>query len=341
MKKLLIVLLSLILITGCSKAEEPKVEDPDVKVTTEDNKETKKEDVGIEVDKNILSVDVTLPLSFMVEEGEDIEASLNEARKGEGINSVTLNDNNTVTYNMTKSKHKEMMESIEESLKESSDELINDSENSILKIENSSDYKSFDIFVDPDKYNQLEMFNALLFYMQGIMYNSFNGNNDAIITVKFINNETGEIIEEGNSSAFMEYTSDTETNTGSKEHGNTYENDRAKIVIKDYDFLTGIYNDAPIIALTIEFTNKDNEPIDPWFGAPIKAEQETDITVELLDGANGLYPEDFKPDLVKMGSTKIKPGATVDAVIGFELKIPDSPIYIRDWNNKYEYVINP
>lgn len=194
MKKLLTLFLCfLILLTGCGGSNEKQNE----------SKETQKE-ASIEVDKKILSVDVTLPVALVEEQDVDIETTLEEIRQTDGINKVTLNDNGTVTYNMTKSKHSEMIKSIKDSIDESSDELINDVENSIVKIENSADYTRFDVYVNPKKYNVFEMFNAIVFYIQGIMYNSFNGNNDAEIIVKFINNETGEVIEEGSSAAFLE-----------------------------------------------------------------------------------------------------------------------------------------
>ena len=60
----------------------------------------------------------------------------------------------------------------------------------------------------------------------------------------------------------------------------------------------------------------------------------------MLDGANGLFPEDYKPDLVAASDVQVKPGATVEAVIGYQLKIKDSPVYVRDWDGNFEYVLN-
>lgn len=126
-----------------------------------------------------------------------------------------------------------------------------------------------------------------------------------------------------------------------KTEDNIFENDSAKVVIKDYEFLKSQYDEnVDIVALTIEFTNKSDEAIDPWFGCGLKGEQETDKTIELLDGANGLFPEDYKPELVAASDVQVKPGATVDAVIGYQLKIKDSPVYVRDWDGNFEYVLN-
>lgn len=132
-----------------------------------------------------------------------------------------------------------------------------------------------------------------------------------------------------------------ENKQSSSKESNIFEDDSAKVVIKDYEFLKSQYDEnVDIVALTIEFTNKTDEAIDPWFGTPLKGEQETDKTIELLDGANGLFPEDYKPDLVAASDVQVKPGATVEAVIGYQLKIKDSPVYVRDWDGNFEYVMN-
>lgn len=133
----------------------------------------------------------------------------------------------------------------------------------------------------------------------------------------------------------------TDNKQESVKESNTFEDKSAKVVIKDYEFLKSQYDEnIDIVALTIEFTNKTDEAIDPWFGTPLKGEQETDKTIELLDGANGLFPEDYKPDLVAASDVQVKPGATVEAVIGYQLKIKDSPVYVRDWDGNFEYVLN-
>lgn len=199
MKKIIIILFAMfIILTGCG--ENKAVNNPEKDLENE-NKEA-----ALEVDKKLLSVDIRLPIEMIEEEGVDIETTLEEIRKTEGINKVTLNNDGTVTYNMTKNKHNEMMQTIEESLMESSNELLESPNNSIVKIENSKDYTLFEVYVDPSRYNEFELFTALSFYIQGIYYNAFNGNSDAEIIVKFINNDTNEIIEEGSSKALTEQT---------------------------------------------------------------------------------------------------------------------------------------
>ncbi|MBM7598021.1 hypothetical protein JOC34_000378 [Virgibacillus halotolerans] len=112
----------------------------------------------------------------------------------------------------------------------------------------------------------------------------------------------------------------------------TVEDDDYKIVVKDVEQIDGNY-DTQVLALEVEFTNKSEDSISPWMSSLIKANQETDTTVELLDGANGLFPDDYKPKLVEMGDSDVKGGGTtVDAVIGYEIEYPGEPVQLIDFN---------
>ncbi|MGY3778427.1 DUF5067 domain-containing protein [Isobaculum melis] len=132
----------------------------------------------------------------------------------------------------------------------------------------------------------------------------------------------------------QENSAKTETKKEDKISDSEYETDHAKFVIKEVEQLTGKYDNKQILAITIEFTNKGDTPTSPWmaFATSIKATQETDVTVETLNGANGYYPDDYKPELVEMGGTNIKPGATVEAVVGFDIEFPGSPVQMLDFN---------
>lgn len=102
--------------------------------------------------------------------------------------------------------------------------------------------------------------------------------------------------------------------------------------IKEVEQITSQYDDSQVLAVEISFTNNTDEPTSPWMALGLSAEQETETTVEGLDGANGLYPEDYKTELVEMGDTDIKPGATVDAVIGFEILYPGEPVRLYNFS---------
>ncbi|GIN89117.1 hypothetical protein J22TS1_01680 [Siminovitchia terrae] len=159
----------------------------------------------------------------------------------------------------------------------------------------------------------------------------------------------------GNKSNNSNEGKNTENNSESKEQNEspkqelsdtTMETDEYKFVIKNVEQLKSPLNDSQILALEIEFTNKSDEATDPWMALAvnIRANQETDATVEMLDGANGLYPDDYKTDLVEMGDTDVKSGATVDAIVGFEIKYPGEPVHLVDFDSpdkpeKFEKIV--
>lgn len=78
------------------------------------------------------------------------------------------------------------------------------------------------------------------------------------------------------------------------------------------------------------------------FATSIKPIQETDKTEELLNGANGLFPQDYKPDLVKMGDTN-QPSLMLLLMqyVGVEIIYPGSPIIMKDFmdNGSFEKTI--
>lgn len=114
--------------------------------------------------------------------------------------------------------------------------------------------------------------------------------------------------------------------------GSVYEGSNGIYEFTGYEFMDGAYGDK-ILALTMNYTNTTSENQNPWFAfaTNLKGEQETAATVELLMGANGQFPDDYKPEAVKMSDLDIKPGATVEAVVGFTLADPASGVYVRSF----------
>lgn len=127
-----------------------------------------------------------------------------------------------------------------------------------------------------------------------------------------------------------------------------YEGEQGKYVIKDVEQMNSQYDDnVQIVAITLDYTNTTDEPQNPWFAwvMDMSGKQETENTIEILDGANGLYPEDYKPEAVEMADVDIKPGATVEVVVGYELLYPGNLLYLRNSSytgkdgDKFERVI--
>lgn len=113
-----------------------------------------------------------------------------------------------------------------------------------------------------------------------------------------------------------------------------HETDNAKYLFKENEIIDGTMLADKIVALEIEFTNKKNEPVNPWmqFAFDFVGEQETDTQVIDLLGANAEFASDYKTEFVKNSNINVKPGATVTIVVGYSLQNPNKPVYIRDRN---------
>lgn len=84
------------------------------------------------------------------------------------------------------------------------------------------------------------------------------------------------------------------------------------------------------LILTYEFTNDSDEALPPgtvWI-ACFEATQETDTTIDSLDVA--IAPQDEKyTDMNNMSFTDVKPGATVQSVISYNINDTTKPITLK------------
>src|SRR5699024_3228315 len=104
MKKLLVILFSVLFLIACSDGNE-----------TEGNKvadnTSEVEESGIEVDKGLLNVEITLPeMFFQDDELEDIEAEMENNHDA----NVTKNDDGSLTVKMSTKEHKQLMSDMQE-----------------------------------------------------------------------------------------------------------------------------------------------------------------------------------------------------------------------------------
>lgn len=87
------------------------------------------------------------------------------------------------------------------------------------------------------------------------------------------------------------------------------------------------YNEASQLVITYEFTNDSDELMQPStaFIACFNATQETEATIDSLDV--GMAPQDEKyVEMNEMGFTDVKPGATVESVMSYDIKYDGEPI---------------
>jgi len=190
MKKILIAVLIAVvfIVSACSASNDSnKEEKPDEKKTEESGGE-------LEVDKGILSVEVTIPATFM--EGEDIDNVVAEAKK-DGIKDVTKNEDGSVTYKMSKAEHKKLMKEMKTNVTTYVDEIINDDDfASIQDIKHNGSFSEFTVVVDKAAYeNSFDGFATLGLAMSGMYYQAFDGTNaDKLnVTVHSKDASTGEV----------------------------------------------------------------------------------------------------------------------------------------------------
>lgn len=176
MKKLIVIFLILVMINnlllvGCAKNEstQSKINNEEQKNNI-DNNDSK----GIEVDKNLLTVDITLPESLV---GDMSDFNEQEYLSGnDGIKSAKLNADGSMTLNMTKKKHNELLDDLRKNLDETFGELIESEETPyIKKIDYTKDYREVKIIVDKEKYENAFDLTPFLIGMTTGIYQLYSG----------------------------------------------------------------------------------------------------------------------------------------------------------------------
>ena len=85
---------------------------------------------------------------------------------------------------------------------------------------------------------------------------------------------------------------------------------------------TSQYDDTKILVIPINFTNKQEDTADPWFAFALdfKAYQEDDNQEYILNGGQGLVPEEYSSPV----NTNIKKDGNIDYFISFTLELPEA-----------------
>lgn len=206
-KLLIAVLTTATLLTACGKASPTEsvisTEDTIHQETTastelEQITSTELEAIGdISVDSGLFNVELNIPADII---GETTQEKLDETAKEKGYKSITLNPDGSATYVMTKTQHKEMMDELAVSMDESLQEMIGSEDYpNFTKIEHNEDFTEFTITTASTELDIKESFSVLMFYMQGGMYNIFNGTPVDNVSVTFVNAETGAVISQSSS----------------------------------------------------------------------------------------------------------------------------------------------
>lgn len=146
-------------------------------------------------DEKIYDVELTIPAGYMNTENTTQE-DLDAAAKENDYQSITLNADGSITYIMTKEQHTAMVSSIATTLDSYMESMVGSEDYpNITAVEASSDYTEFTITTTSEELDIAETISRMMFYTYGDMYQVFNGTADnTIITVNFVNADSGEVI---------------------------------------------------------------------------------------------------------------------------------------------------
>ena len=172
--------------------------------TTEAPEGTTQATDTLKAEENLLSVELTIPASLV---GDDA-ATLDEEAKAAGVSEITQNEDGSVTMKMSKIAHQKMLDEFKGSIDENLTEILNDKETypSLTEITYNEDLTEFTVKVDPATYGEFEALSAIGLHIAGNVYQALNAvPEDQIKTiVNFVDKDTGEIIETGDSSKMNE-----------------------------------------------------------------------------------------------------------------------------------------
>lgn len=164
MKRLGLLLFSSLLLVACSAGEEP----------AEQEEVEQQEEAGVEVDKGLLNVEITLPEMFFDEEDlTEIEKEMEENHQA----NVTKNDDGSITVKMSKKEHKQLLEEMSEELMEMIDEVIADEEYpSIEDISYNRDFTEINVVVNREQFEEnLDAFALFSVAFSSLFYQLFDG----------------------------------------------------------------------------------------------------------------------------------------------------------------------
>jgi hypothetical protein len=174
MKKIALLLAASLILTGCAQdAASPEGEASE----------------QIQVDEGLLTVDITLPASFVSMGGDEFtQATVDEAVASEGYLSGKLNEDGSVSYSMTKIKHAEMINELKTGFDESVEESLAEYPN-VTAVTRNSDFTEIRIETTENDFSL--GFLGLGLSFQAYFYHILNGS-EYKVDVVIVDSDSGE-----------------------------------------------------------------------------------------------------------------------------------------------------
>lgn len=139
------------------------------------------------------TVTITVPVSYGG--AELTQQSLDKMAKEMGWASATLNADGTATYSMSEKKHSTLVEEIrntidaELAVMPGSDYLPN-----LVSVTHNEDYTHFELVTKSEALDTIELLYLYTFYDFGATYAAFSGDEPKPVTVRYINEASGEVL---------------------------------------------------------------------------------------------------------------------------------------------------
>lgn len=188
---LMLFIVSILALTACSSNDDAKQEQ-------ENTDEQSSEEQGIEVDKGLFNVEITLPSSFFGEEElANIEKNIKEDISDAEI---TKNDDGSLTIKMSKSEHKQLLNDMKQGFVEGIDQMINEEFTTIQDVTYDEDFSNFKLIVS-DQSSFEESFDGFATFSLGLaslMYQAFAGADLEKVKVNF------ELVDQSTNETFHE-----------------------------------------------------------------------------------------------------------------------------------------
>ncbi|NLB19247.1 MAG: hypothetical protein GX829_00040 [Clostridium sp.] len=161
---------------------------------SKENPETMVENEAIEVEKNLFSVEITIPSDYAGNLAEFDEKVYLEENKG--IEKAKVNEDGSLYLKMSKSKHNELVDETKINMEKAFTELVDDPETPYLKdLSWSKDFEEFSMVVDGEEWENAFDFTPFSLALSSALYQSIKGNEFHTV-IKIIDVDTKEVIHE-------------------------------------------------------------------------------------------------------------------------------------------------